>query len=447
MKNYDFVYQQYQGFETFYPTVDSSNGHIIIGAGYDLSTHSKAEIVSDLLNAGFDKKTAQIFSEASFKTDADAKYWVEEHKFLIISDSEHQNLFENVIIPAYEDKLQSQLSTLKDASPDDFGANTENLNDNQKQVLFDFVRKDNLENHPKLTASVVNEDWNGTVNEFEKFEEDSPFRTTIERVFKDLFSNDEEISQQLQPTAQAEEWVLNTSDPIDSTRFSDEGIIDLTVPTTYDFTYNQEIGHQGQSLVPHFPGGKSGVTIGPGYDMGHRTQQEIYDDLTAAGIDPQSVQILMASANKIGSDAQAWVAANHNVHITEEQQRYLFYNVLVPEYELRAQTQIESFLEKHPDVDPELANWDNLSDKQKQMLFDFAYNPGLDRFPTVTNAILHEDWETVYHSFERFSAGQPLAFRNEQFYNEFLNEDLHYDYHKVIEENATDDNPYDDYFS
>ena len=193
----------------------------------------------------------------------------------------------------------------------------------------------------------------------------------------------------------------------------------------YSFTYNQEIGHQGQSLVPHYPGGKSGVTIGPGYDLGHRNPQEIYNDLTNAGIDPETAYALIDAAHKTGPEAGSWIAQRGGIIITEEQQRALFENVLVPEYEERTKEQILDFAANSDEFSQENVEWDNLSDKQKKILFDYVYNTGgLSRFPELTTAVLHEDWETAALHYERFSDDQPLAYRNEMFYREFLDPDF-----------------------
>jgi hypothetical protein len=40
------------------------------------------------------------------------------------------------------------------------------------------------------------------------------------------------------------------------------------------FLYNRE-AQKGVSNKPHWPGGSSGVTLGPGYDLGHRTAAQI----------------------------------------------------------------------------------------------------------------------------------------------------------------------------
>ncbi|MPR36053.1 pesticin C-terminus-like muramidase [Salmonirosea aquatica] len=190
---------------------------------------------------------------------------------------------------------------------------------------------------------------------------------------------------------------------------------------SYSFTYNQEIGHQGQSLVPHYPGGRSGVTIGPGYDLGHRSPQEIYNDLTAAGIDPETAYALIDAAHKTGPDAANWVAQRGGIIITEEQQQALFENVLVPEYEERAKDQLLSFVQNHGGFSPEAADWESLSEKQKEILFDYVYNTGgLSRFPELTAAVLNEDWEEAAYHYERFSGDEPLAYRNQMFYQQYL---------------------------
>ncbi|MFN4144592.1 MAG: pesticin C-terminus-like muramidase [Runella sp.] len=189
----------------------------------------------------------------------------------------------------------------------------------------------------------------------------------------------------------------------------------------YPFTYNQEIGHQGQSLVPHFPGGLSGVTIGPGYDMGSRSPQEIYQDLTRAGVPAATAELFMEAAYKTGDEAQAWVAAHrHELSINEVQQATLFDEVLVPEYERRMRSQLELLAHQNDGISHDMIVWENLSEKQKHILFDFTYNPGLTKFPTLTEAVLRQDWDTVYESYQRFSAGQPLSYRNDSFYYTFL---------------------------
>ena len=61
----------------------------------------------------------------------------------------------------------------------------------------------------------------------------------------------------------------------------------FTVPVgqlTFDAEGLEKPGSKYHSRVPHVPSGSSGVTIGRGYDMKHRSPEGIYSDLTAAGI-------------------------------------------------------------------------------------------------------------------------------------------------------------------
>lgn len=188
----------------------------------------------------------------------------------------------------------------------------------------------------------------------------------------------------------------------------------------YEFTYNQEIGHQGQSLVPHFPGGNSGVTIGPGYDLGGRSPGEIYSDLMRVGVHPEIAETLSRAAYKTGDEAGRWIDQQGGLYITEEQQKALYEEVLVPEYEQRMQSQLLHFAEHSEGITDEMVDIDHLSARQKHILFDYTYNAGLSKFPTLVEAVLKEDWDEVSRHYERFSAGEPLYYRNEMFYQTFL---------------------------
>ena len=188
----------------------------------------------------------------------------------------------------------------------------------------------------------------------------------------------------------------------------------------YLFTYNQEIGHQGQSLVPHFPGGASGVTIGPGYDMKYREPDEIYRDLTGIGVAPEMAYALAGAAHLSGEEAGDWVSHAGGIYLTEEQQQELFVRILVPQYEDRLRQQLYRFAASEGIPQDEVA-WDGLSDRQKEALFDFVYNTGsIERFPELARAVILEDWDTASQHYERFSGGEPLEYRNQMFFREFL---------------------------
>lgn len=192
---------------------------------------------------------------------------------------------------------------------------------------------------------------------------------------------------------------------------------------SYEFTYNQEIGHQGQSLIPHFPGGKSGVTIGPGYDMGGRSSEQIYADLTRVGVEPRIAESLAQAAHKTGPEASVWIGQHGGLYITETQQKALFDQILVPEYEERMQEQLEHFAQNHENITAEMIDVAQLSPQQKHILFDYTYNAGLGEFPNMVTAVLKQDWPEVSAQYERFAGGEPLHYRNEMFYHAFLSPD------------------------
>ncbi len=61
-----------------------------------------------------------------------------------------------------------------------------------------------------------------------------------------------------------------------------------------------------------------------------------------------------------------------------------------------------------------------LNEKQEQMLTDFAYNVGLDKFPKFVDAVVREDWNKMKQEYKRYSSGKELTDRNQRFFNTFL---------------------------
>lgn len=80
------------------------------------------------------------------------------------------------------------------------------------------------------------------------------------------------------------------------------------------------------SRVPHVPGGWSGVTIGRGYDMKERSENEILEDLTNAGVSLDRAQRLSACSGLRGNNARDYIKDNGltNLEITPAEQKALF---------------------------------------------------------------------------------------------------------------------------
>ena len=76
----------------------------------------------------------------------------------------------------------------------------------------------------------------------------------------------------------------------------------------------------------HVPGASSGVTIGRGYDMKERSEDEIIDDLTAAGVPLAKARKLSRCRGLKGARARNFLIENNltDLTITPEQQWQLF---------------------------------------------------------------------------------------------------------------------------
>ena len=92
-----------------------------------------------------------------------------------------------------------------------------------------------------------------------------------------------------------------------------------------NFTFHAE----GASTNPvtntlHFPGGKSGVTIGPGYDMKKRAEQEIYNDMITIGVSKEDAEIIKLGKGLMHEKAKKFVNDNKIKPLTKFQKVMLF---------------------------------------------------------------------------------------------------------------------------
>ncbi|TKY81151.1 pesticin C-terminus-like muramidase [Pectobacterium polonicum] len=141
---------------------------------------------------------------------------------------------------------------------------------------------------------------------------------------------------------------------------------------TFNSEGNNVKGSKYYSRVIHYPerGGLSGVTIGRGYDMGKRTRQEIYSDLTMAGISQEKATTISHSARLIGSQAKEFVRVNKDKvgEITEQQQISLF-KYTYRSYVIRARS---AYNQKTKDM-REKPDWEELQPAIRDILIDVVY--------------------------------------------------------------------------
>lgn len=140
--------------------------------------------------------------------------------------------------------------------------------------------------------------------------------------------------------------------------------------------------------------GNSGVTIGRGYDMGQRRPEQIFRELTLAGMGEDDARFLSRAAFKRGAAAGDFVAANKEFApvMSREVQKNLFENVTTPEMV----NDIKRIFNK-PDAVKAYgrASWDDLAPAAQEIVFDLRYRG--DYTPTTRRAIqtllVNEDYE------------------------------------------------------
>ncbi|WP_330960249.1 pesticin C-terminus-like muramidase [Photobacterium sp. 53610] len=140
-------------------------------------------------------------------------------------------------------------------------------------------------------------------------------------------------------------------------------------------TFNAEGNDKDNSIhfsrKIHWPGNNnSGVTIGRGYDLGERTEQNVINDLMSAGISEVKSKEIAKAAGKKGTEARDFVNQNKNKigEITRKQQNKLF-NFIYPDYVRRGENNYNKWTSKYNDR----TDWSSLDDKIKDILVDFVY--------------------------------------------------------------------------
>lgn len=122
----------------------------------------------------------------------------------------------------------------------------------------------------------------------------------------------------------------------------------------------------------HWPAGKSGVTLGRGYDMRHRTRPQVYSQLIEAGFDSAAAENFSLGATLSGPSAQAFVKQNLDVFgaISHQEQIVLFEEVLYPAYEAAAVRRYESVAVRNS------PKWNELNERIRGVAVDFTYHQG-----------------------------------------------------------------------
>jgi len=65
--------------------------------------------------------------------------------------------------------------------------------------------------------------------------------------------------------------------------------------------------------------------------------------------------------------------------------------------------------------------FENLPNKSKEMLIDFAFNGVINKFPQFIDGVINNDTETMMAQYKRHSNGKELTGRNHAFANRYFN--------------------------
>ena len=160
----------------------------------------------------------------------------------------------------------------------------------------------------------------------------------------------------------------------------------FTVPRgqlTFDTEGLEKPGSKFHSRVPHVPGRNSGITIGRGYDMKHRSPEGIFSDLTAAGMKPALARKFGRCAGYTGSNGKRFLEDRgyDSLEISPEVQYHLFLAI----YEELAGDVIRicdkaDVIEKYGETD-----WDGLDPLIRDITVDLRYRG--DYTPATRNRV------------------------------------------------------------
>ncbi|MEJ3721796.1 hypothetical protein WGM54_28270, partial [Paenibacillus polymyxa] len=141
---------------------------------------------------------------------------------------------------------------------------------------------------------------------------------------------------------------------------------------TFDAEGNDLVDSLYFSRKLHWPAGKSGVTLGRGYDMRHRTRSQVYAQLIEAGFDSAAAENFSLGATLSGPSAQAFVKQNRDEFgaISHQEQIVLFEEVLYPAYEAAAIRRYESVAGQNS------PKWNELNERIRDVAVDFTYHQG-----------------------------------------------------------------------
>ena len=136
-----------------------------------------------------------------------------------------------------------------------------------------------------------------------------------------------------------------------------------------DFIFRHE-ALAGVSDHLHWPGGSSGVTLGPGYDMKERDKPEIVRHMRQIGLPNPTADKISGASKLVGVKAEDFADDNEDLVTLTHAQETALLGVIAPHYEAIVVRNVHVHLKQH----------------EFDALVSFVYNPGGSFLP-VAHAI------------------------------------------------------------
>ncbi|QGZ73377.1 pesticin C-terminus-like muramidase [Aeromonas hydrophila] len=172
------------------------------------------------------------------------------------------------------------------------------------------------------------------------------------------------------------------ADPVSDDEMDEKWFIVTKGQLTFDAEGNDVENSTYFSRKIHWPGNsESGVTIGRGYDIGSRSKEDVYRDLSDSGVPDNIASLISAGAGIKGGEASNFVSENKDSTLITRKSQHRLFEKIYPDYVLRAKSNYERWTTAQSIQDANIpgvsisdkTNWESLDDKVKDVIVDLVY--------------------------------------------------------------------------
>jgi len=172
------------------------------------------------------------------------------------------------------------------------------------------------------------------------------------------------------------------ADPVSDDEMDEKWLIVTKGQLTFDAEGNDVENSTFFSRKIHWPGNsESGVTIGRGYDIGSRSKEEVFRDLSGSGVPDNIASLISDGAGIKGEAASNFVSENKSSTLITRKSQHRLFEKIYPDYALRAKSNYERWTTVQNINDANIpsvsisdkVNWESLDDKVKDVIVDLVY--------------------------------------------------------------------------